>query len=171
MPSPRTESPIPVIQIAAELLAQSEVGQRARVVAKWLIELLPGTTAVVYAILDQENPSWTAMTKTGEITVGEVVEFNAGTLGAVAESRSLQVFDGANLQREDFSHLDIRHTDLTLAYAPLLVDDLLVGAIELVNVEQSISQEALEVLQELAELASPAIAAALNYENERNINL
>jgi RND family efflux transporter MFP subunit len=160
-----------VAQIAAELLAQSEVAQRARVVADWLIELLPGTAAVVYAILDQENPTWTAMTKAGEITVGEVVDFNAGTLGAIAESKTLQVFEGANLQREDFSHLDIRHTDLSLAYAPLLVDDVLVGAIELVSHELSFSQEALQVLEEMAELASPAIATALSYEGERNVGL
>jgi RND family efflux transporter MFP subunit len=160
-----------VAQIAAALLAQSEVAQRARIVADWLIESLPGTAAVVYVIRDQDNPAWTVMTRAGEITVGEVVEFSAGTLGAVAESRTVQVFEGASLQREDFSHLDIRQTELSLAYAPLLVDEVLVGTIELVSYEASFSQDALESLQEIADLASPAIAAALNYENERNGSL
>jgi RND family efflux transporter MFP subunit len=160
-----------VAQIAAELLAQSEVGPRARVVAAWLLQLLPRTAGVVYVIQDQENPAWTVMTTAGEISVGEVVEFGAGTLGVVAETRSLQVFEGASLQREDFSHLDIRQTELSLAYAPLLVDDVLVGAIELVSYEPTFSQDALDLLQEISELASPAIAASLNYESERNGSL
>lgn len=171
MTSPRAESSLPVAEIAADLLAQSEVGPRARVVADWLITLYPGTAAVVYVIQDQENPAWTVMTKAGEITVGEVIEFSAGTLGVVAESRSLQVFEGASLQREDFSHLDIRQTDFSLAYTPLLVEDVLVGALELVSYEPAFPQDALASLQEIAELASPAIAASLNYESERNGSL
>jgi len=162
---------LPVAQIAAELLGQSEVGPRARVLAAWLLELLPGTAAVVYVIQDQENPAWTVMTTAGEITVGEVIEFGAGTLGVVAETRSLQIFEGASLQREDFSHLDIRQSDFSLLYAPLLVEDVLVGAIEVVSYEPALSQDALNLLQEIAELASPAIAASLNYENERNGSL
>jgi RND family efflux transporter MFP subunit len=171
MAAEETASPFPVAQIAAELLAQSEVAQRARVVANWLIELLPGMAAVVYVILDQENPTWTAMTTAGEITVGEVVDFSTGTLGTVAESRSIQAFEAAHLQREDFSHLDIRHTEFSLGYAPLLANDLLVGAIELVSYEPSFPTEALQLLQDMAELASPAIASALNYEGERNNSL
>jgi RND family efflux transporter MFP subunit len=171
MTSQNTASALPVAQIAAALLAQSEVAQRARIVADWLIESLPGMAAVVYVIRDPENPAWTVMTRAGEITVGEVVEFSAGTLGSVADSRTALVFEGASLQREDFSHLDIRQTELSLAYAPLLVDDVLVGTIELVSYEPSFSQDALDLLQEIAELASPAIAAALNYEAERNGSL
>jgi RND family efflux transporter MFP subunit len=158
-------------ELAATLLAQPEVTPRARVIADRVAELLPGTAAVVYVIEDQENPAWTAKATAGEITVGEVLDFNAGTLGAVAESKALQVFEGASLQREDLSHLDIRRTAVSLAYAPLLVNETLVGAIELVAYEQSFPDTVLQSLNEIAELASPAITAALNYENERNVSL
>jgi RND family efflux transporter MFP subunit len=171
MASQETASPLPVAQIAAALLGQSEVGQRARVVADWLVELLPGMAAVVYVIRDQENPAWTAMTTAGEITVGEIVDFSTGTLGVIAESKAPQVFEGADLQREDFSHLDIRHTDLSLGYAPLLAEDTLVGAIEMVSAEPAFPPDVLQMMEEMAELASPAIASALYYENERNIGL
>ena len=171
MATRRPASAVPLAELAATLLAQPEVTPRARVIADRVAELLPGTAAVVYVIQDQENPSWTAKATAGEITVGEVLDFNAGTLGAVAESRTLQVFEGASLQREDLSHLDIRRTAVSLAYAPLLVDETLVGAIELVAYEQSFPDTVLQALNEIAELASPAIAAALNYENERNVSL
>jgi len=171
MATRRPASAVPLAELAATLLAQPEVTPRARVIADRVAELLPGTAAVVYVIQDQENPSWTAKATAGEITVGEVLDFNAGTLGAVAESRTLQVFEGASLQREDLSHLDIRRTAVSLAYAPLLVDETLVGAIELVAYEQSFPDTVLQALNEITELASPAIAAALNYENERNVSL
>ena len=133
METRRPVSVFPVTEIAAALLANTEVASRAQVIADHVVALFPGTAAVVYVIEDQENPAWTAKATAGEITVGEVADFNAGTLGAVAESRALQVFDSASLQREDFSHLDIRRTALSLAYAPLVMDEVLVGTIELVG--------------------------------------
>lgn len=167
----RSASAVPVAEIAAALLAQPEVAPRARVIVGHVAELFPGAAAVVYVIQDQENPAWTAKATAGEITVAQVMDFNAGTLGTVAESRTLQVFESASLQREDFSHLDIRRTAVSLAYAPLLVDETLVGAIELVGSEQPFPDTVLQSLKEIAELASPAISAALNYENERNVSL
>jgi len=171
MATRRPASAVAMTELAATLLAQPEVIPRAQLIADRVIELLPGTACVVYVIPDQENPVWTAKVTAGEITVGETVEFNAGTLGSVAESKSLQVFEGAGLQREDFSHLDVRHAAISLAYVPLLVNETLVGAIEVVSYEQAFPDAVLQSLNEIAELASPAVAAALNYENERNIGL
>ncbi len=167
----RPASAVPVAEIASALLAQPEVAPRARVIVDQVAELLPGTAAVVYVILDQENPGWKSKATAGEIKVGEVIDFNAGTLGVVAESRELQVFEGASLQREDFSHLDIRRTAVSLAYAPLLMNETLIGAIEVISYEQPFPGAVLESLSEIAALAAPAIAAALNYENERNVSL
>ena len=171
MATRRQTSAVPVAEIAIALLAQPEVIPRARVIADQVAAILPGAAAVVYVIPEQDNPEWTPKATAGEVTVGEVSDFSAGTLGVVAESRELQVFEGANLRREDFSHLDIRRTALSLAYVPLLVDETLIGAIELVCYEQSVPGAALQSLNEIAELASPAIATALSYESERNVSL
>jgi RND family efflux transporter MFP subunit len=171
MATRRPASTVPVAEIAAALLAQSEVAARARVIAEQIADLFPETAVVVYVIQDQENPRWDAKATVGEVKVGRVLDFDAGTLGAVAESRTLQVFESTNLQREDFSHLDIRRTSVSLAYAPLLSEGTLVGAIELIGDETPFVETALQLLSEMAELASPAIAAALNYEAERNVSL
>jgi RND family efflux transporter MFP subunit len=171
MATRRPASTVPVAEIAAALLAQSEVAARARVIAEQIADLFPDTAVVVYVIQDQQNPRWDVKATVGEVKVGRVLDFNAGTLGAVAESRTLQVFESASLQREDFSHLDIRRTSVSLAYAPLLSHGTLVGAIELIGDETPFFETALQLLSEMAELASPAIAAALNYEAERNVSL
>jgi len=171
MATRRSAVAVPVAEYAAALLAQQEAGPRAQVTANQLADLFPGTAVVVYVVEDQENPAWTAKATAGEITVAEVMEFREGTLGAVAENKTLQVFEGGNLKREDFAHLDVRRTVVSLAYLPLLADETLVGAIELVNYEQSFASSALQSVQEVAELASLGIAAALSYESERNASL
>jgi hypothetical protein len=59
---------------------------------------------------DQGNPAWTAKATAGEVAVNEVIGFHHGPLRAVAENKTIQVFEGNNLKREDYAHLDIRRT-------------------------------------------------------------
>lgn len=162
---------VPIAEFAASLLARAEVGQRTQVTAEQVAQLLPGTAVVVYIIEDMDNPEWTPKAIAGEVTVGGAVGFGTGTLAAVAERKELVVFEYADLQREDYAHLDIRRKLNSLAYVPLLLDEVLFGAIELISYEQPFPEAILEALHEVAELASPAIAAAQSYESERNASL
>ena len=162
---------VPVAEFAASLLARAEVSPRAQITAEQIAQLLPGTGVVVYLVEDLDNPAWTPKAIAGEITVGGTMEFGTGTLGTVAERKALVVFEGGDLQREDYAHLDIRRTITSLAYVPLLSDDVLFGAIELVHYEQRFPEAMLEALHEVVKLASPAIAAAQSYESERNASL
>ncbi len=171
MATKRPEFAVPVAELAATLLAQQEVGPRARVIADQVAQLLPDTAAVVYVIEDQGAPTWSPKSTSGEITVTGALEFETGTLGTVVENRSLVLFESADLQRETYAHLDIRRTVHSLAYVPLLLDETLVGAIEVISYEQSFPESMLEAVQEIADLGAPAIAAALSYESERNIGL
>ena len=75
------------------------------------------------------------------------------------------------LQRREQRISTARRTVVALAYVPLLAAENVVGAIEIVNYEQSFPAAMLESLKELAALAGPAIAGALAYEAERNISL
>jgi RND family efflux transporter MFP subunit len=162
---------VPVAEFATTLLNRQEVGPRARAVADQVAQLLPDTAVVVYVVEDQESPTWIPKGTAGEITVAGAMEFQAGTFGTVATNKSLVIFERGDLQREQYAHLDIRRTVHSLAYVPLLADETLVGVVEVVNYEQSFSESMLDGLVEIAELASPAIAAALSYESERNVSL
>ena len=55
-----------------------------------------------------------------------------------------------------------------LAYVPLVAGEALFGALEVISYEQPFPEAMLEALQEVAGLASPALAAARSYESERN---
>jgi len=87
------------------------------------------------------------------------------------ESRDFAQFDTSQLAREEYAHLDVRRTVTSLAYVPLLVDETLIGVIELISYEQIFPDEMREALQEIARLSSTALAAALSYESERNTSL
>src|SRR5580698_4684272 len=115
MPNPQSAFAVDAAELAATLLSQQEAAPRAQVIANKVSELLPETAVAVYVITDQENPNWTAKAVAGEITVVDSVEFEAGTLGALAEKRELLVFEGSDLAREDYAHLDIRRQFVALA--------------------------------------------------------
>src|SRR5271165_3601281 len=108
MATQRSEFILPVAEFAAALLARAEVRPRAQVTADQVAQLLPGIAVVVYIIEELDNPAWTLKAIAGEVKVGGALEFNSGTLGSVAENKTLMVFEGAELQREDYAHLDIR---------------------------------------------------------------
>jgi len=171
MAAQRSAFAVPVAEFAAALLSRAEVGPRAQITAEQVAELLPGIAVVVYLIEDLENPAWTPKAIAGDVEVGEVPRFEAGTLGTVAENKTLMVYESGDLQREDYAHLDVRRTIAALAYVPLLADEVLFGAIELISYEQPFPAAMLEALQEVAELASPALAGAQSYESERNASL
>jgi RND family efflux transporter MFP subunit len=171
MATQRSEFAVPVAEFAAALLARPEVGPRAQVTAEQVAQLLPGTAVVVYTIENQDQPSWTPKATAGEISVAEELEFNSGTLGVVAETKEFAQFETSRLAREDYAHLDIRRTVTSLAYAPLLADEILFGTIELISYEQVFPEKLHEALHEIAKLAAAALAAALSYESERNTSL
>lgn len=162
---------VPVADFATALLSRQEVGHRAQLLAELIAQLFPETSAAVYVIEEQEEPSWIPKGTAGEINVIQGMEFDAGTLGMLAQNKEFAIFEGAALRREDFAHLDIRRTVASLAYVPLLVDEVLVGAIELISFDQAFSESIQEPLTEIAELAATALAAALSYESERNATL
>ncbi len=162
---------VPVAEFATALLARQEVGPRAQLTADLIAQLLPDTAVAVYIIEDQEAPSWAPKATAGEINAVQGMEFEAGTLGSLAQNKEFAVFEGAALRREDFAHLDVRRTIASLAYLPLLVDETLIGAIELISFDHPFPEAMQEPLSEIAELASAAIAAALSYVSERNATL
>lgn len=162
---------VPVTEFAVALLERAEVGPRAQVTAEQMAQLLPGMAVVVYIIEDRDNPAWSCKAVSGDVTVSSTLEFTAGTLGSVAENRTLMVFEGSDLQREDYAHLDTRRSVSSLAYVPLMVDEGFFGVIELVSYDQPFPEGMLEAVQQVADLASPALAAARSYESERNASL
>lgn len=163
---------VPLAEFAAGLLSEREVAPRARMTAHQVAELLPGTGVVVYVVTDQEAPAWTAKAAEGEIEVAAaVVGFDVGTLGAIRVKQASHVFPGGELPREEYAHLNLRRTVASLAYVPLLLEETMLGAIEIIHYDRPIAESELAQVEELAEYATIGFATALAYESERNNQL
>ena len=170
-----TQSPnitLDIAAIAVRLLEAREVAPRARIIARSLAALLPGSAVNVYMVADTtEGPVWTAHATVGDAAPDETVPLTAGVLGDLVATSEPVLFFGRTLIREQYTHLNVRKTLQSLAYLPLVVNDGLIGAIEILSLEEPLSENHLNVLQGVAELAGSALHAAQQYEVERHNSL
>src|ERR1700733_15028287 len=121
-------------EFASRLLGEREVGPRARVISARVAQLVAGAAVVVYVVEDQTAPEWTPKSILGDVKISHnKVDYYEGTLGELAKSREPFACEPSALTREDYSHLDIRRTVLSLAYVPLITNEVLVGAIEVIS--------------------------------------
>ena len=154
---------------AGQLLAEREVAPRAELIAQQASARLEGCAINVYVYNEDEIPAWPVKGRVGEATVEE--SYEAATLTRLAETRQPLLFSGASLAREYYAHLDVRRTIASLAYVPILLDEVLLGAIEAISFDRVLDENDIETLDELTELSALALATGLAYENERNSNL
>ena len=172
MATQRPSFALPLTEFVAALLAEREVVPRAQITAQQIADIFPGMGVVVYALEEGEaGKQWTPKAKF-EISVDDpAIAFESGTLGAMAEHSEAVVYAGSDLVREDFAHLNVRQTVISIATLPLSVHEQLIGAIEVVSFKEPITEESLAAMAEVAACASIGIAAATQYEGERNSNL
>jgi transcriptional regulator with GAF, ATPase, and Fis domain/multidrug resistance efflux pump len=86
------------------------------------------------------------------------------------EEPQVLVYPGAKIRREDYSHLQLSRSVESLSYVPLVYQDTLVGAIEILTFSDILDPEQLEQIAPIVLLAAPAILAAeSNEENRQNL--
>ena len=162
----------PIAEISAALMAQLEIGPRARIIARSVQEALPDSAVAVFTVENAETPCWAIKAVAGELSVdSEPIALESGTIGAVAQQRMILQFRAADLGREDYAHLDVRQSVTGLSYIPLLVDNHLLGCIEVVSFSDLPGEATLESLSEFAAIATFAVAGAIAYAAERDAGL
>jgi RND family efflux transporter MFP subunit len=161
---------IDLVDFSARLLAAQELIPRARIIARTIAELLPGTAVNAYVLSSLDAVEvWVPKATVGEVSVqAENVSAGSGTLAELLAQKVVLLLSGKNLLREKYAHLDIRRTLLSLAYLPLLKDQTLAGAIEILSFEKEITAEQLGALSPVADVSAAALMAAQSYENERH---
>jgi RND family efflux transporter MFP subunit len=156
--------------LSARLLEAQELIPRARIVARTIADLVPGTAVNAYVLLSLDGAEvWVPKATVGEASVqAENIPVNSGTLGELSAQNEVLLLRGKDLLREKYAHLDIRRTLLSLAYLPLLKGEMLAGAIEILSFEKEITEEQLSALSPVADVSAAALMAAQGYENERH---
>ena len=122
---------------------------------------------------EQEATRWSPKAVAGDIHLDDAVirsnpapwGFSPGRKPAVAAVR------GNTLVREDYAHLHARRTLLSLAYVPMIVNETLIGAVEVATFDEALDEADLAGLAEFVDYAAPAFSSATQYEAERNSHL
>ncbi len=164
---------IDLIGFSTRLLAAQELIPRARIIARTIADLLPGTAVNTYILLLLDgNQVWVPKATVGEVSLqAKSAPAGLGTLGELLARKKALLLSGQYLLRERYAHLDIRRTLLSLAYLPFFNADTLAGAVEILSFEKEITEEQLRTLDPLADIAAAALMAAQSYEMERHDSL
>ena len=164
---------LPIADLSAHLLETQEVGPRARIIAQMVSEVIPGVAVNVYATSARAGGEvWTWLASVGDVAVAEsTIPLQTGTLGTLARQLKAVQFDESTLIREEFAHLNVRRTLLSLSYLPLVQEGVLTGAIEILSFTGKLNELYLDALRAVAEVAGSALYGAQAYEDERNNTL
>lgn len=173
MTSPGSNLDLNIAGLASRLLEANETVPRARILAQMVSELFSGTTSIVYVLEeDQDGQFWSARAIAGDGAEPDSrVEAASGTLGSLLENPGVVLFEGKTLIREEYSHLNVRRTVRCITCVPLMANEVLVGAIEIVSFETIPDHSLLSDLESLREIAGQALLASQAYETERNNSL
>src|SRR5271169_5156484 len=159
------------VETAALLLSAPDAAARAAILASAIVDLIPDSACAVYRVVagEEGDAVWTAIAAVGEISIQQA-NLQSGTrlfLPLLDESPSALVYPVAELRREDYAHLSVARSFASLAYVPLLREDNLIGAIEILTFSGVLEPRQLKEIAPLVHLASPAILAAETNEDER----
>ena len=158
-------------EIAALLMGAPDSAARAALIASSLVELLPDSACVIHRFLLTDGDAvWNAIGVAGDISVEQASLPVDSRLIAplLSAAPPILIYSSANIRREDFSHLHVARSVASLAYVPLLNQNRLTGAIEILTFSGALRQQDLAEIAPIVQLASPAILAAEEFERQRD---
>lgn len=170
MSNQESESVLDLSALSTHLLAEQEVLPRARVFAQFVAGLIAECAVSVYLLSGEGDAAcWIPSATEGEAAIhDQAIAARRGLLSKLIENSSPVLRSGSEIRREDYSHVDVRKTLLSLCYMPLSDGEKLVGAIEILSFEEVLGDYAIEALQPATVVAAVALAMAQAYEKERN---
>jgi transcriptional regulator with GAF, ATPase, and Fis domain len=160
----------PMTNLAASLLAEPDSPARAALIAAAVVSLIPDSACIVHRImLDRPGSPWIAMGKAGDISVRQVSQAIPSRLTAPVLSQGSQthIYKASEMRREDYAHVNVSRSIASIAYLPLRSKDVIIGAIEILTFSVELRPQDLEELTPILGLASPALLAAEDFEQQR----
>jgi RND family efflux transporter MFP subunit len=167
------QSILDLTKFSTQLLREQEVVPRARILARFVAGLVGESAVSVYTLGSDGGASfWVPKATVGEATVHEqAIPSDSGFIGSLQEDPSAMFRTGDEIKREDYQHIDTRRTLLSLCYIPLIHNEALIGALEILSFEAAISAGVIEALRPAADVTATAIVTAQAYEEERHATL
>jgi RND family efflux transporter MFP subunit len=159
-----------LVNLSQRLLFEYEVSPRARIIVQAVAEALPGAAVNIYILKHAEGdePVWSPLNSVGDAKPDHEVSATVGALGILANDPHPFVLSGDALSREEYAHLNVRRTIVSLACLPMYVEESLFGVLEIVTFDAPITASQLESLSDATQMAGTALGSAQTYEEERH---
>ncbi len=156
-------------ELAQSLLASPEVAARATLLAEAVHNALADSACSLYSLRPSaDGASWTILgVSDGISVVAPSIAAGAPLFAPLLESPRPIVYSASQLAREDYAHIHVVRTIRSIGYLPLLREQELVGAFEIVSFGDPLTETTLLSLEGLAELAVSALGSAEQYEEQR----
>ena len=158
------------VDVAALLLTAPDSASRAALVASAIVEQIPDSACAVHRFVTTDgDDAWTTIGVAGDISIEKVSIPPESRLitPLLAELPQAVVYPAAKVRREDYSHLHVSRTIASLAYLPLTQNGKLTGALEILSFSAALQMKDLEEIAPIVQIASPAILAAEEFEQQR----
>ena len=158
------------IDVAAQLLSAPSSANRAALIASAIAGSIPDSACVIYRF-DPDSPEtpWRAAAFAGDVAVvqGGLTAENRLLTPLTTEPLEPVIYTAAELQREDYPHLQLSRSFASICCLPLLTVEELAGAIEIITFSEVVTGEDLEAIEQLRMLAIPALLGAERSEHQR----
>jgi RND family efflux transporter MFP subunit len=158
------------VEVGAQLLAAPDTASRASIIAGVIVSQLPNSACAIHRFSEEgEASAWTMIGLAGDITPEPSAVGSGNRLMAplLLESPEILIYSSAEILREDYSHLHTSRSISSIAYVPLLLEEQLVGVIEILWSSGTPRLQDLDAILPIVQLAPTAILAAESTETQR----
>ncbi len=158
------------LEVGTLLLAAPDTAARASLITSAIAETISDSACVLHRLgTTEEDATWVVLGVAGEISVEQTgLQDSAGLIAPLLEdSPQVVLYPGSSLRREEYAHLHVTRSIVSLGYVPLLNDAQLIGILEVVTFSTVLTAEQIDELAPIVQLAAPAILAAESGEQQR----
>jgi transcriptional regulator with GAF, ATPase, and Fis domain/multidrug resistance efflux pump len=160
----------PALELMDALLSAADSSVRARLIAVAVVETIAESACLVHRLFVVEDGTMLLpVGLAGAVSMGkETLSAGSGlVLPLFAGSEEPLVYSGGEVPREEYAHVNVSRSIVSLAYVPFFHAGTMVGVIEVLAFAEPIGAAELEALAEVAGLAGPAILSAEGFERQR----
>jgi len=161
----------PAVEVGALLLAAPDVPARAAILASAIAEQLPDCACAFHRYApasEGAEPEWLAIGVAGDISGATALDPAGRLILPLHDSEpQTHIYSARNLRREDYAHLHVNRSVASITYIPLIKDEALAGAVEILSFGAVLVASQIEEIAPLLALALPAIVAAEDSERTR----
>jgi transcriptional regulator with GAF, ATPase, and Fis domain/multidrug resistance efflux pump len=158
-------------ELGASLLVAPDAASRAALVASLITQLIPDSACAIHrVVLTEKGSHWTILAVAGDVShlQESIPEGNSLVAPLLTETPQSVIYPGTEVRREDYAHLNVSRSVESLAYIPLILEEQLVGAIEIFTFAAPLEAEQIDALAPAIGLAAPAILAAETADAQRH---